>query len=64
MARWRDRRFTAVLITYDVAEAVALADRVLVLRDGGIVLDQAGDLPRPRPPGAAAALHDVILAAV
>ena len=36
---WRDRGFTAVLVTHDVAEAVALADRVLVLRDGAIALD-------------------------
>ena len=36
---WRDHGFTAVLITHDVAEAVALADRVLVLRDGAIALD-------------------------
>ena len=28
---WRDQGFTAVLVTHDVAEAVALADRVVVL---------------------------------
>ena len=31
---WREHGFTTVLITHDVAEAVALADRVVVLRDG------------------------------
>jgi sulfonate transport system ATP-binding protein len=36
---WREHGFTAVLITHDVAEAVALADRVLALRDGAIALD-------------------------
>ena len=36
---WRDHGFTAVLITHDVAEAVALGDRVLTLRDGAIALD-------------------------
>jgi sulfonate transport system ATP-binding protein len=36
---WRDQGFTAVLITHDVAEAVALADRVVALRDGAIALD-------------------------
>jgi sulfonate transport system ATP-binding protein len=36
---WREHGFTAVLITHDVAEAVALADRVLALREGAIALD-------------------------
>ena len=45
---WREHGFTTVLITHDVAEAVALADRVIVIRDGGIALDIAVDLPRPR----------------
>lgn len=45
---WRDHGFTTVLITHDVAEAVALADRVIVIRDGAIALDIPVDLPRPR----------------
>jgi sulfonate transport system ATP-binding protein len=45
---WREHGFTTVLITHDVAEAVALADRVIVIRDGGIALDIPVDLPRPR----------------
>jgi sulfonate transport system ATP-binding protein len=45
---WRRERFTAVLVTHDVAEAVALADRILVLRGGRIALDLPVDLPRPR----------------
>jgi sulfonate transport system ATP-binding protein len=45
---WQEYRFTTVLITHDVAEAVALADRVLVLRDGDIALDIPITLPRPR----------------
>jgi len=36
---WREYGFTALLITHDVAEAVALGDRVLALRDGAIALD-------------------------
>jgi sulfonate transport system ATP-binding protein len=36
---WRARRFTAVLITHDLAEAVTLADRVIVLADGRIAAD-------------------------
>ena len=45
---WRDRGFTAVLVTHDVQEAIALADRVLVIEDGRIALDVRVDLPRPR----------------
>ena len=33
---WHDQGFTAILVTHDVAEAVALADRVLVIEDGRI----------------------------
>jgi sulfonate transport system ATP-binding protein len=45
---WLEHKFTTVLITHDVAEAVALADRVLVLREGRIALDMPITLPRPR----------------
>jgi sulfonate transport system ATP-binding protein len=45
---WLARGFTAVLVTHDVQEAVALADRVLVIEGGRIALDVAVDLPRPR----------------
>jgi sulfonate transport system ATP-binding protein len=45
---WSSRRFTTILITHDVSEAVALADRVIVLREGSIALDIAIDLKRPR----------------
>lgn len=48
---WRQRGFTAVLVTHDVQEAVALADRVLLIEDGRITLDLAVDLPRPRTRG-------------
>jgi sulfonate transport system ATP-binding protein len=45
---WEEHRFTTILITHDVAEAVALADRVVVLREGRIAFDVAIPLPRPR----------------
>ncbi|OZI34664.1 aliphatic sulfonate ABC transporter ATP-binding protein [Bordetella genomosp. 10] len=47
---WQQAGFTAVLVTRDVAEAVALADRVLVIEEGTIALDLRIDLPRPRSP--------------
>lgn len=45
---WRDQGFTAVLVTHDVAEAVILADRVVVLDHGRISLDLPIPQPRPR----------------
>jgi sulfonate transport system ATP-binding protein len=45
---WTARGFTTVLITHDVAEAVALADRVIVLKEGAVALDVDVDLERPR----------------
>ena len=45
---WGEHRFTTILITHDVAEAVALADRVVVLREGGVVLDLPVICARPR----------------
>jgi sulfonate transport system ATP-binding protein len=50
---WLDQPFTAILVTHDVAEAVTLADRVLVIEDGAIAIDVAVDLPRPREHGSA-----------
>jgi sulfonate transport system ATP-binding protein len=45
---WRERGFTAFLVTHDVEEAVALADRVIVIEAGRIALDLPVRLPRPR----------------
>ncbi|MCQ6562412.1 ATP-binding cassette domain-containing protein [Paenibacillus mendelii] len=45
---WRERGFTAVLVTHDVSEAVALADRVILVEQGGITLDTDIALSRPR----------------
>ncbi len=50
---WRDQGFTAILVTHDVAEAVTLADRVLLIEDGDIKLDLRIDIPRPRRRGSA-----------
>ena len=45
---WRAQGFTALLVTHDVAEAVAMADRILVVDEGRIALDLRVDVPRPR----------------
>ncbi|QXZ11356.1 ATP-binding cassette domain-containing protein [Comamonas sp. Y33R10-2] len=60
---WRSHGFTALLVTHDVQEAVALADRVVLIEDGRIALDERIDLPRPRVHGDArfAALESRIL---
>ena len=50
---WRDQAFTAILVTHDVAEAVALADRVLVIEEGRIAHDIDVDIARPRRRGSA-----------
>jgi len=49
-ALWLEQRFTAVLVTHDLREAVYLADTVYVMsrRPGKIVLVQQVELPRPR----------------
>jgi sulfonate transport system ATP-binding protein len=51
---WLSRGFTAVLVTHDVQEALALADRVVLIEEGRITLDMKVDLPRPRGRGNAA----------
>jgi sulfonate transport system ATP-binding protein len=48
---WQEQQFTALMVTHDVAEAVALADRVLMIEDSEIALDIQVDLPRPRQRG-------------
>jgi sulfonate transport system ATP-binding protein len=50
---WRDQGFTAILVTHDVSEAVALADRVLVIENGRIAHDIAVTIHRPRHRGSA-----------
>lgn len=48
---WLSQGFTVLLVTHDVSEAVAMADRVLLIEDGKIGLDLTVDLPRPRRKG-------------
>jgi sulfonate transport system ATP-binding protein len=53
-ALWQEHGFTALLVTHDVSEAVTLADRVVLIEDHRIALDERIELPRPRSRGDAA----------
>ncbi len=48
---WQEQQFTSLLVTHDVEEAVAIADRVLLIEAGQIALDIRVTLPRPRQRG-------------
>lgn len=63
---WLQEGFTALMVTHDVSEAVALADRVILLEDGQVTLDRRIHLQRPRQRGQVefAALEAEILARV
>ncbi|WP_110928723.1 ATP-binding cassette domain-containing protein [Bacillus massiliglaciei] len=45
---WKEKKFTAILVTHDVEEAVALANRVIVIEDGEIAMEQVINLSYPR----------------
>lgn len=45
---WQQHHFTVLLVTHDVAEAVSVADRVLLIEDGRIGFDVAINAERPR----------------
>ncbi|MFE9551940.1 ABC transporter ATP-binding protein [Streptomyces sp. NPDC006692] len=45
---WQRRGCAVLLVTHDVDEALLLADRVLVMRDGAIAHDTSIGLDRPR----------------
>jgi sulfonate transport system ATP-binding protein len=45
---WLESGFTTLLVTHDVQEAVALADRIVIIDDGAIVFDELVNLQRPR----------------
>jgi sulfonate transport system ATP-binding protein len=63
---WRSRGFTAMLVTHDVAEAISLADRVILIEGGRVALDEVVNLTRPRTRGTVrfAALEERILGRV
>ncbi|MCM3342235.1 ATP-binding cassette domain-containing protein [Paenibacillus sp. MER TA 81-3] len=45
---WGTQRFTTLLVTHDVNEAVRLADRILLIDRGRVALDVVNDIARPR----------------
>ncbi|MBA4493938.1 ATP-binding cassette domain-containing protein [Paenactinomyces guangxiensis] len=45
---WLEQGFTSLLVTHDMEEAVALADRVILLKDGKVTLNKPISLARPR----------------
>lgn len=47
-ALWQLHHPAVLLVTHDVDEAVLLADRTVVLKDGVIILDKPVDIARPR----------------
>ncbi|GAC66732.1 ABC transporter ATP-binding protein [Gordonia soli] len=49
---WRDRGFTALLVTHDVDEAIVLADRIVLLspRPARVLEEVSVDFDRPRDP--------------
>jgi sulfonate transport system ATP-binding protein len=48
LSLWREHRPSVLLVTHDVDEAIALADRVLVLDKGKIAAEERISLSRPR----------------
>lgn len=45
---WKQHQFSVLLVTHDIDEAVKLADRVVLMEDGEVVMDVSIHLPRPR----------------
>jgi NitT/TauT family transport system ATP-binding protein len=45
---WRESRLTVFFITHDIDEALALADRIIVIVDGAVAFDTPLTISRPR----------------
>ena len=45
---WQEKQISILLITHDVEEAIALADRVMVMKHGRFTLETSVPLSRPR----------------
>jgi sulfonate transport system ATP-binding protein len=51
LSLWRAHRPAVLLVTHDVDEAISLADRILVLADGQLAVEEKVTLARPRETG-------------
>jgi NitT/TauT family transport system ATP-binding protein len=56
---WRETKKTIVMVSHLIEEAVGLADRVILMREGGIDSEYPITLPHPRHEQGAAFMHDV-----
>lgn len=61
LSLWRAHQPAVLLVTHDVDEAIALADRVLVLDAGHIVAEERIATPRDKRAGLAAQLRPLLL---
>lgn len=63
---WQQQKFTTLLVTHDISEAIMLADRVILIEEGEVKLDLSVPLSRPRNRSnpAFAALEEELLANV
>lgn len=61
---WQEERRTAVFVTHDAEEAYMLAHRAVVLREGAVVADLAGEGELPRRYGEASPFKENILRAL
>ncbi len=48
LALWERRRFTAIMVTHNIGEAILLSDKVIVMRSGRIDEPRVNPLPTPR----------------
>lgn len=46
---WNEDKRTVLMVTHDIDEAAAIAERILVLLEGNIVFDYSPEAPVPRP---------------
>ncbi|HEX7858328.1 MAG TPA: ABC transporter ATP-binding protein [Sphingobium sp.] len=61
LALWRTHRPAVLMVTHDVDEAVALADRILVLDEGRIVSENRIDTPRGERHGLSKGVREQLL---
>nr|WP_051045273.1 ATP-binding cassette domain-containing protein [Halalkalibacterium ligniniphilum] len=47
-ALWQEKQFTAVLVTHDIEEAIALSDKVILIEEGEMIRSYPIELQRPR----------------